>query len=151
MPRLINLQKLNTDCFYAPEYFKDVHWDSYRNRLTYDRTQTYPYEAYVHGPTQAEVDPHFILDLRRFAERKAAGDVLYFKKDCNYKWCWNIDTAPEWDRSYSSITHSYWVLNFEDEGDMTMLKLLKPNLLTNTMSKFHPGYDYHDETNTRTW
>lgn len=152
MPRLIDLARLKNDNHNFCEYFKGVYYRGYDRGYSFEVSDTYPYETYVHGPTQEEEDPEFLLDLRRFVERVATGDVVYRYKSMGYKWCWNIkDAKHEWDRSYSEIKHGYWILNFEEEGDMVMFRLRKPNLTTDTMSKFHPGYESHDEDNTRNW
>lgn len=152
MPRLIDLSRFKDKEHNASEYFKDVHWNSQGQRYEFDVSLTYPYESYVHGPTQKDDDPHFLLDLRRFAERHANGDIVYRYKNMGYKWCWNMkDAKHEWDRSYSEITHGYWVLNFEDEGDMVMFRLRKPTLVSDHMSQFHPDCDYHNDENTRRW
>ncbi len=152
MPRLIDLSRFKNDNHNASEYFKNVYWNSQVQRHEFDVALTYPHELYVHGPTQMDDDPDFFLDLRRFVERNATGDTVYRYKSMGYKWCWNMkDAKHDWDRSYSDISHGYWILNFEEEGDMVMFKLRKPTLVSDRMSKFHPQCDYHDETNTRFW
>lgn len=152
MPRLIDVSRLKEENHNLHEFFKGVSYDGYGRGHTFDIAMTYPYETYVHGPSQKEDEPNFLLDLRRFVERQAAGDVVYHYKNMGYKWCWNMkDAKHDWDRSYSDISHGYWILNFEEAGDLTMFKLHKPGLVTDRMSKFHPQCDYHDEDNTRSW
>jgi hypothetical protein len=152
MPRLIDLSRITNEAHNVAEYFKDVYWNSQGQRYDFEITHTYPHELYVHGPTQKDDDPSFLLDLRRFVERSAAGDVVYRYKNMGYKWCWNMkDAKYDWDRSYSDISHGYWILNFEEETDLVMFKLRKPNLVTDTMCEFHPQCDYHDDENTRKW
>lgn len=153
LPRLIDISRLKEETQNFYEFFRGVRYDGYgRGHHSFDIKMTYPYETYVHGPTQKEDDPDFLLDLRRFVERRAAGDVVYHYKNMGYKWCWNHkDVKNDWDRSYTDISHGYWVLNFEEQGDLTMFKLHKPNLVTDHMSKFHPRCDYHDDNNTRNW
>lgn len=152
MPRLIDLSRLKKENHNLSEYFKEVQYNGYDRGYSFNVASTYPYEAYVHGPTQEEDDPHFLLDLRRFVERQAIGDVVYSYKNMGYKWCWNMkDAQHEWNRSYSEVKHGYWILNFEEEGDLVMFRLRKSDLITDSMSKFHPQCDYHDDSNTRNW
>lgn len=152
MGKLIDLSRFKHDFHNPYEYFKEVHWVSYKDRYEFNVTSTYPHEAYVHGPTQEEKDPCFILDLRRFVERRAVGDVVYRYENLGYKWCWNLkDVKHDWDRSYTNISHGYWILNFEEAEDLVLFKLVKPNMITDKMRDFHPDYDDHNKHNTRDW
>lgn len=134
------------------EFFSNASYDSYRERWIFDVSATYPHILYSHIQTVDEEDPCYLLDLRRYVERKAQGDVIYSNIDLTYKWCWNLKSAKgDWDRKYSNISHGYFVLNFENKDDLVMWRLMKPNLTTLETSKFNPRYDYHDEVNTTSY
>lgn len=158
MPHLIHVSRFhdktsfNVTRFgtYSPkEFFADARYDHYKQRWDFDVSKTYPHEIYSHLQTIDEEDPCYLIDLRRFVERKAQGDVIYSEKHLGYKWCWNHREAKgDWERKYSDIAHGYLILNFENHEDMVMWQLMKPSLTTREMLKFHPGYDYHNEANT---
>ncbi len=147
MPVLLNLQ--NGD-FVAREYFKNVYYNSSRQKYEYKVEETYPFEVYVHYETQQDEDPEFLIDLRRFVQRQASGDAVYCKTEKNYWYAWNHGRVKsQYELDYSQIQHHYWIINFELESDMTMFKLIKPNLVVTEMSKFHPDCDYHNDENTK--
>lgn len=148
MPVLLNLY--NGPDFPAREYFHNVYYDGSRQRYVYKVEETYPFKVYVHVETQDEVDPGFLVDLRRFVQRQASGDAVYSKIEKNYWYAWNYgNVKSQYELDYSQIQHHYWVINFELESDMTMFKLIKPTLVVDEMSKFRPDYDYHNDENTR--
>lgn len=148
MPVLLNLY--NGPEFTAREYFKNVYYDSSRQRYKYVVEDTYPYEVYVHVETQADDDPDFLIDLRRFVQRQAAGDAVYHQVEKNYWHAWNHGRVKStYDLDYRQVQHHYWVINFELESDMTMFKLIKPNSVVSEMSKFRPDTDYHTDENTK--
>lgn len=147
MPVLLNL---SAGDFVAREYFKNVYYNSSRQKYEYKVTETYPFEVYVHYETQDEDDPEFLIDLRKFVQRQAGGDAVYYKTEKNYWYAWNhLRAKGEYDLEYTQIQHHYWVINFEFESDATMFKLIKPTLVVNEMSRFRPDYDYHNEKNTK--
>ena len=147
MPVLLNL---SNSSFIAKEYFKNVYYNSSRGKHEYKVAETYPYEVYVHAETQADDDPEFLIDLRRFVQRQAAGDAVYQKVEKNYWYAWNHGhVKSQYELDYDQIQHHYWIINFELESDMTMFKLIKPTLVVTEMSKFRPGYDYHTDENTK--
>jgi hypothetical protein len=147
MPVLLNL---SNSSFIAREYFKNVYYNGSSRKHEYKVAETYPYEVYVHVETQADDDPEFLIDLRRFVQRQAAGDAVYQQVEKNYWYAWNHGTVKStYELDYDQIQHHYWVIHFELESDMTMFKLIKPMLVVTEMSKFKPGYDYHTDENTK--
>ena len=147
MPQLIFLSQFflkdgNLDsCF----YFKDSC--GYGRNSKFDIKVTYPFEIYMHEDTYGkEINNEILIELRRFVERRANGDVILSHNDLSHVWCWNADTAKgEWDRSYSDIRHRYIVLNFECEEDLITWKLMYPDYVTDQMSEWHPEYAHLKE------
>lgn len=158
MPHLIHVDRFSDHtnfgntrhAVYDPrEFFIDAYYDSYRQGWRFDVQKTYPHTLYSHIQTVNEEDLGYFIDLRRFVERNAQGDVIYSSINLSYKWCWNLNDAKgDWDRKYSDVSHGYWVLNFENREDMAMWQLMKPTLTTRETSRFNPNYDYHDDANT---
>lgn len=149
MPRLVNLQNLEN--INLREYFVNVEWSSYKNCWTYNIADTYPHVSYAHMQTINETDNKFFIDLRRFVERTAGGDVMYSYRTMDYSYCWNKDTASSWDHKWDRITHGYWAFNFEYSEDLVMWQLMKPALMTDIISKYRPDKDWHTADNTRNW
>lgn len=103
---------------------------------------TYPFEIYMHEDTYGkEITNEILIELRRFVERRASGDVIISYEDKSHVWCWNANEAKtEWERNYSDVRHRYIVLNFECIEDMTTWKLMYPDYVADQMSEWHPAY-----------
>lgn len=152
MPKLIHLNRFSGDRsgLNPLEYFVDCRWDTYSDRWDFDVSSSFPYEAYTHIQTLEETNHKtYLIDLRKFVERQATGDVVYDKMNLGYKWCWNVDEAKStWERNYTSIRHSYWVFHFESLQDLDMWRLIKPTLIVEAPCRFNPLYTDHNENNT---
>lgn len=156
MPNLISVESFknikNFNDFYPAKYnamlyFTDAYYDTRKSTWEFDVKKTYPHELYAHVDHVNE-DKLFFLELRRFVERRAGGDVIFSTKNMSYKWCWNFDRAKDrYDREYTTISNSYWVFNFETREDLEMWKLMKPYIMTDTLKKYHPDRSGHSEKN----
>lgn len=154
MPNLIHVDSFQNrnqfgdfyPALYTPlHFFKDARYDSYTRKWSFDVGATYPYICYAHWDHLKE-NNMFFVDLRRFAERRATGDIIYQKKNMSYKWCYNLyKIKHHWERKYSEISNIYWMFYFECDTDMIMWKLIYPDLMSDTVSKYHPDYDDHDD------
>ena len=143
MPKLITLAEFAPNGPLDPSfYFKDTRYYNYNNPRVFDIKATYPFEIYMHEDTYGkEITPEILIDLRRFAERRASGDIVLSHKDLSHVWCWNADSAKgEWDKNYSEVRHRYVVLNFECNEDIITWKLMYPEYVSDKMSEWHPEY-----------
>ncbi len=146
MPRLLCL---SSEEYVVSEFFSKMKWSNGKDRP--DIEHDYPYVCYVHHSV-TEYDPKIIMDLRRYIERSAHGDAVYYYNHNEYKYCWNYDTAKnDWDRNWDNVRNYYWTIYFECMEDLTMFKLKKPGLIHDAPFEFHPEYDYHTKENTRRW
>jgi len=92
-----------------------------------------------------------MIDLRKFVERRALGDVIVSELDMSHVWCWNADmTNNTWDKKWSQIQHRYLVLNFECAEDTITWKLMYPDYVTEQTSQWHPRYVDHAENCQKT-
>ena len=155
MPQLLFLSQFQPTGDLNPNfYFKKVSSLNYGKTFKFDIKLTYPYETYMHEDTSnKEITCEILLDLRRFAERRASGDIILSHVDLSHVWCWNASRAKgNWDRDYSDIRHHYIVLNFEYKEDMITWKLMYPEYVTDEMSKFHPEYiEHHADCKEHRW
>lgn len=147
VPRLLCLNTENDYVF--SEFFSKTRWVNGHNRP--DIEHDYPHMCVIHQSV-LEQDPRILIDLRRYIERSAHGDAVYFTIRKEYKYCWNYDTAKnDWDRNWDNVRNDQWQIYFERSEDLTMFKLMKPGMLHDKIFEFHPDYDYHTKENTRSW
>lgn len=129
-------------------YFKKASWDRHGNghwRWSFNVDDEYPHMAAIHRDViddEYSNDNTFFVDLRRWVERQAEGDVIFQYKNMSHKWWWNKEATTNWDKKFSDIRHGYWFFNFESESDLAMFALMHGEKLSKPQ-KYHP--DYADE------
>lgn len=91
----------------------------------------FKYIALIQREHLDKIDPRFWIDLRKLVERQMEGDVVYWYKSKDYKWCWNRDSAKsEYDRKYSDVRHGYWHFDFEFDSDRTIFALAHGSMMS---------------------
>jgi hypothetical protein len=123
------------------EFFIDCYKSRQDQRFEFTIETTYKFPAYVHADVESK---EWLINLRRFVDRRATGDAIYEYKNLDYRYCWNASTAKgSWDKKYSNVTHGYWVIHFEDESDMICWKLANTDITSDSLSITHPDYPTH--------
>lgn len=155
MPNLIKIEDFNNiryfNNFYPRKlepffYFPDAYYNSRHEIWEFDVKKSHPYTSFAHVD-HVKDDPLFFINMRKFVERSASGDVIVQLKNLSYKWCWNARRAKNQnDREFSDIQHSYWEFNFEFQEDLDMWKL-KSNIMTDIPAKYHPDRTDHTDFN----
>jgi len=144
MPDLIHLSEFKPDSsgrilrdprLYFPD--TDIAGD-------FNASSAFPHLVFVdqrHAPDRSVELNRMLIDLRKFAQRSATGDIVWVYHTKSYKWCWNADTAKHsWQRKHDMVTHGYWCMRFECLEDMVMWRLRNPDITTDTMIDELPGY-----------
>jgi hypothetical protein len=148
MPNLIHLHNFRGDPprMHPPYYFKNAERKYSTQSWRFNPVEDYPYIVYIHYDN---LDPYdnmtldnngFWLDLRRWVERQAAGDLLVDYENKNYRWWWNKDAKAEYQKKYSEVKHGYWHFYFECESDLQMFILMHGRMVTGKAEKYHPDY-----------
>lgn len=155
MPSLILLDHFKGDNprYFPPYYLKGCTTNLHGHRdWKKDVKESYPYEAFVHCD---ELDGHFYqsdfgfwVDMRRWVERCAAGDIIIDYENMGYKWWWNKDaTNYEWSKKTTDIKHGYWHFYFETDSDLKMFVLKFGKMVKMETQEYHPdfGKDIFDQ------
>lgn len=131
-------------------YFKNASRSN--GRFTFSIEEEYPHIVHLHCDV-FETEHYysgsewatnsFFVDLRRWTERVAQGDIIFDYKNMGHQWCWNWneeDAKHSWKRKYSDIRHGYWYIYFESENDLGMFALMHGEKMS-TPQKYHPEYE----------
>ena len=112
-------------------------------RWEFDVKEEYPHFVTIHRDIitdNYDNDDHtFFVELRRWVERVAEGDVIFEYRNMGHKFCFNPDKQYSWDKHYSEIKHGYWYFYFESGVDLSMFTLMHGEKLSK-VQKYHPDY-----------
>lgn len=126
-------------------YFKKASYSRYSDRWHWEFKveEEYPYVANIHrdviNDEFGDTDHGLFVDLRRWVERTAAGDIIFQYKNMSHKWWWNKEATSSYERKYSDIQHGYWYFYFESEIDLSMFTVMHGEKLSKPQ-KYHPSY-----------
>lgn len=140
MPSLIRLNEFDEGKRDPRLYFRNCYFYGGVHRID-NYEEDFPYKSFIHYDNQEKATGLFWVNLRKWVERVAAGDVMIAYSDRDYQYCYNADTAKgNWDRKYLDIRHGYWIFHFENNDDKSMFDLMHADKVTSVMLKYHPGY-----------
>ena len=150
MPDLIHISEFHNGTRDPRQYFVNASTRGYGNDIkwTFNVDESFPHVCYVHShrgfnSIEGIAENKFMIELRKFSQRNASGDIILSHCNKDFHWCWNSKEAKsKYDRKYSEVRNRYWVLNFEFKEDMLAWKLSTTDLpVTDVMLDRFPEYD----------